>query len=181
MTAPLRPAGSPPSTGYRPDPAAGLDSIRRVIAQACAHAEREPSSVTLVAVSKTVSIEIVERAIEAAHGVYAENRVQEAQGKWSKLRERHPDVQLHLLGPLQSNKVRDAVAVFDAIHSVDRPGLCRSLARECAKQGRRPELSRLSMGMSADFAEAITYGATHVRVGSAIFGSRPPANTRRAK
>ena len=241
MTAPQWPTESPPSAGHRRDPVAGLRFVRRVVAQACAHAGREPSSVTLVAVSKTVPAEIVERAIEAGQRVYGENRVQEAKGKWSTLRERHPDVQLHLLGPLQSNKVRDAVAVFDAIHSVDRPSLCRALARECAERGRQPELfvqvntgaeaqkagvavgevdgflvacrdtygfdisglmcippadeppaphfrllaeiaarhelSRLSMGMSADCAEAINCGATHVRVGSAIFGSRPSAVT----
>lgn len=241
MTAPLWYPSPATPAGNRPDPVTGLDSIRRVIAQACTHADREPSSVTLVAVSKTVPAEIVERAIEAGHMVYGENRVQEAKGKWPALRERHPEVQLHLLGPLQSNKVRDAVDVFDAIHSVDRPSLCRVLARECADRGSRPELfvqvntgaetqkagvavaeidgflvacrdtydleisglmcippvdeppaphfrllaeiaarhelSRLSMGMSMDFAEAITCGATHVRVGSAIFGSRPPTLT----
>jgi PLP dependent protein len=245
MTAPLWSAGQPLPLGHRPDPVAGLDHIQRIVAQACAQAGREPSSVTLVAASKTVPAEMVERAIEAGHGVYGENRVQEAKGKWPALRERHPDVQLHLLGPLQSNKVRDAMAVFDAIHSVDRPSLCSALARECAKRSRRPELfvqvntgaerqkagvavaevdgflaacrdtydleisglmcippfeeppaphfrrlaeiaarhglSRLSMGMSTDFAEAIICGATHVRVGSAIFGSRPPAVTRSAQ
>ncbi|MGH3914004.1 MAG: YggS family pyridoxal phosphate-dependent enzyme [Pseudonocardiaceae bacterium] len=239
MTTPLWSTGSPPSAEHRPDPVAGLDAVRRAVAQACAGAGREPSSVTLVAASKTVPVEILDRAIEAGHRVYGENRVQEAKAKWPALGERHPDVRLHLLGPLQSNKVRDALAVFDAIHSVDRPSLCRALARECAERGRQPELfvqvntgaeaqkagvavpdvdgfladcrntydleisglmcippadeppaphftllaeiaarhglSQLSMGMSTDFATAIACGATHVRVGSAIFGSRPPA------
>lgn len=245
MTTPLRSAGVPPSAEHRPDPVAGLDAVRRVVAQACARAGREPSSVTLVAASKTVPAEIVERVIEAGHGVYGENRVQEAKAKWPALRAQHPDVRLHLLGSLQSNKVRDAVAVFDAIHSVDRPSLCRALARECAERGRQPELfvqlntgaeaqkagvavadidgfltdcrdtydlqisglmcippadeppvphftllaeiaarhglNHLSMGMSTDFAMAIACGATHVRVGSAIFGSRPPAVQRSAE
>lgn len=245
MTTPLRSAGVPPPAEHRPDPVAGLDAVRRAVAQACAQAGRELSSVMLVAASKTVPAEIVAQAIEAGQRVYGENRVQEARAKWPALRERYPDVRLHLLGQLQSNKVRDAVGVFDAIHSIDRPSLCRALARECAQQGRQPELfvqvntgaeaqkagvavpdidgfltdcrdtyeleigglmclppadeppaphftllaqiaarhglSHLSMGMSTDFATAIACGATHVRVGSAIFGPRPPAVPRSAE
>lgn len=238
MTAPRRSAGPPaPGALDRTDPAAGLGAVRRHVARACAQADRDPASVTLVAASKTVPGEIVDRVIEAGYAVYGENRVQEARDKWPALRKRHPDVRLHLLGPLQSNKVRDAVALFDAIHSVDRPSLCRALARECAERGRQPELfvqvntgteaqkagigvdgvdgfltacrqryqleitglmcippvdeppvphfallariaahhglPHLSMGMSTDFAPAIACGATHVRVGSAIFGARP--------
>jgi pyridoxal phosphate enzyme (YggS family) len=176
--------------------------------------------------------------IAAGQRVFGENRVQEAKGKWPPLQAKHADVSLHLIGPLQSNKARDAVALFDAIHSVDRVSLCEALAREIARQGRNPllfveintgaepqkagvlpqdadafltacrdeysleigglmcippfeeapgphfaltakiakrnGLKLLSMGMSADFATAIQLGATHVRVGSAIFGARPP-------
>lgn len=234
MTGPPRAAPVDGSPGLD----AGLDAVRDEIARACAGAGRDPSSVTLVAVSKTVPVEIVERTVEAGQLVYGENRVQEAKAKWPAVRERHPGVRVHLLGPLQTNKVRDAVALADAIHSVDRPGLCAALARECAVRGRQPELfiqvntgaevqkagvavadvdslvdecrtthgltiaglmcippagaapephftmlagiaarhglGGLSMGMSPDFATAIAHGATHVRVGSAIFGSRPP-------
>lgn len=234
MTTPSR---SPaPGGSHRPDPAIGLDAVRRAVADACARADRDPGSVTLVAASKTVPAEAIDQAIEAGHGVYGENRVQEARSKWPALRDRYPDVELHLLGPLQTNKVREAVALFDVIHSVDRPGLCQALARECARRGRQPELfvqintgaeaqkagvavdavdglltacrqtydleiaglmcippadespaphfallatiaahhglEHLSMGMSTDYASAIECGATHVRVGSAIFGSR---------
>lgn len=237
MTAPLRSSGSVPVDDGA-DVVAALDTVLGEIARACTRASRDPSEVTLIAVSKTVPAQIVERTVEAGHLVYGENRVQEAKGKWPAVREGHPDVRLHLLGPLQTNKVRDAVALVDAIHSVDRPGLCAALARECAVQGRQPELfmqvntgaeeqkagvavaevdallaecrdthgltitglmcippvgeppephfrmlaeiaarhqlSGLSMGMSTDFAAAISCGATHVRVGSAIFGARPP-------
>lgn len=237
MTATSRSNATPAPDGtHRPDPVIGLEAVRRAVADACARAGRDPASVTLVAVSKTVPAEVVEQVIQAGHGVYGENRVQEAKAKWPALRTRFPDVELHLIGPLQTNKVREAVARFDAIHSVDRPGLCQALARECAKLGRQPELflqvntgaeeqkagvdvgavdglltacrqtydleiaglmcippvdepaaphfallatiaahhglELLSMGMSTDFASAIECGATHVRVGSAIFGPR---------
>ena len=214
----------------------GLEHVRAEIARACRDAERDVASVTLVAVSKTFAPEAIEPVIAAGQRVFGENRVQEAKGKWPPLLERHAGIQLHLIGPLQSNKAKEAVALFDAIHSVDRPSLCDALAKEIAKQGRRPTLfveintgaepqkagvlpqdadafltacrdkygltvsglmcippldeapgphfaltakiarrnglTLLSMGMSADFATAISLGATHVRVGSAIFGGR---------
>jgi PLP dependent protein len=215
----------------------GLDYVRSEIARACRDAGRDPAEVTLVAVSKTFSAEIIEPVIAAGQRVFGENRVQEAKAKWPALLGRHANVQLHLIGPLQSNKAKEAVALFDAIHSVDRASLCEALAKEIAKQGRQPALfveintgaepqkagvlpqdadaflaacrdkyrlqisglmcipplddapgphfgltakiarrnglNFLSMGMSADFATAIAFGATHVRVGSAIFGQRP--------
>jgi PLP dependent protein len=227
-----------PDLAPRADPASGLEAVRTAIAEACVRADREPGSVTLVAVTKTVPEDLVERAIVAGQRVFGENRVQEAKAKWVGLRSRYPDLELHLIGPLQTNKARDAVALFDVIQSVDRPRLCEALAEQCRKQERRPRLfvqvntglepqkagvlpedaddllaacretydldvvglmcippahqdpaphfstlagiaarnglSFLSMGMSMDFARAIESGATHVRVGSAIFGSRPP-------
>jgi len=213
-----------------------LAAVRAEIAAACRGAAREPSSVTLIAVSKTFGADAIEPVIAAGQRVFGENRVQEAKAKWPELRSRHPDLELHLIGPLQSNKARDAVALFDAIHSVDRPSLCEALAKEIARQDQRPtlfvevntggepqkagvlpeaadeflkacrehygllisglmcippaneppaphfaltakiaarnSLGLLSMGMSADFATAIAFGATHVRVGTAIFGGR---------
>jgi pyridoxal phosphate enzyme (YggS family) len=215
-----------------------LAAVQRHIAQACAEARRDPGSVTLVAVSKTFAADAVAPVIAAGQRVFGENRVQEAKAKWPELKARHPDVALHLIGPLQSNKAKEAVALFDAIHSVDRPSLCAALAREIDKQGRAPLLfaeintgaepqkagilpeaadaflaacrgtyglsiaglmcippadeapaphfaltakiaarngvTLLSMGMSADYETAIRFGATHVRVGSAIFGARGP-------
>ena len=214
----------------------GLARVRAEIAAACAEAKRDPASVTLIAVSKTFGAEAVAPVIAAGQHVFGENRVQEAKAKWPALRAAHPGIELHLIGPLQSNKAKDAVALFDAIHSVDRPSIAEALAKEIAKQGRHPSLfvevntgeepqkagvlpqdadafikacgeshgltiaglmcippleeapaphfalaakiaarnglKLLSMGMSADFATAIAFGATHVRVGSAIFGSR---------
>jgi hypothetical protein len=216
----------------------GLEHVRADIARACKDACRDPAEVTLVAVSKTFDPEQIEPAIAAGQRVFGENRVQEAKAKWPPLKAKHPGIALHLIGPLQSNKAREAVALFDAIHSVDRPSLCEALAKEITKQGRSPllfveintgaeaqkagvlpqdadaflgqcrdkygltvsglmcippleeapgphfaltakiarrnGLKLLSMGMSADFATAIQLGATHVRVGSAIFGERPP-------
>jgi len=218
--------------------ATGLDNVRAEIARACRDAGRDPAEVTLVAVSKTFTAEAIEPVIDAGQRVFGENRVQEAKGKWLPLLAKHADVSLHLIGPLQSNKARDAVALFDAIHSVDRGSLCEALAREIARQGRKPllfveintgaepqkagvlpqdadaflagcrekhgleigglmcippfddapgphfaltakiarrnGLKLLSMGMSTDFTTAIQLGATHIRVGSAIFGARPP-------
>jgi pyridoxal phosphate enzyme (YggS family) len=214
----------------------GLETVRAEIARACRDAGRDPSDVTLVAVSKTFPPEAIERVIAAGQRVFGENRVQEAKAKWPPLLARHAGLELHLIGPLQSNKAKEAVALFDAIHSVDRASLCQALAKEIARQGRRPllfveintgaepqkagvlpqdadaflkacrdsygltisglmcippfdeapgphfaltakiakrnGLTLLSMGMSADFATAIALGATHVRVGSAIFGER---------
>jgi pyridoxal phosphate enzyme (YggS family) len=194
-------------------------------------------------VSKTFEADAIEPVIAGGQRVFGENRVQEAKRKWPALRERHAGIELHLIGPLQSNKAKEAVALFDAIHSVDRESLCDALAKEIEKQGRTPRLfvqintgaepqkagvlpeeadaflaaareryglsisglmcippvdeppgphfaltatiakrnglALLSMGMSADFATAIAFGATHVRVGSAIFGSRTPLGASR--
>jgi PLP dependent protein len=218
------------------DPVAGLAAVRREIAEACATAGRRPEEVTLVAVSKTFGPEAIVPVIAAGQHVFGENRVQEALAKWPPLRESHPGVELHLIGPLQSNKAREAVGLFDAIHAIDRPSVCRTVAKEIERQGRHPTLfveintgaepqkagvlpenadvfiaaardayglaisglmcipphdeapaphfaltakiaarngcPLLSMGMSADFAIAVRFGATHVRVGSAIFGHR---------
>ena len=218
------------------DTAARLAAVSSDIARACRDANREVSSVTLVAVSKTFSADAIEPVIDAGHRVFGENRVQEASGKWPALQAKHEKIELHLIGPLQSNKAKEAVALFDAIHSVDRDSLCVALSKEITRQGRTPllfaqintggeeqkagvlpqdadaflkhcadqfglkisglmcippideaagphfaltakiakrnGLKLLSMGMSADFATAIELGATHVRVGSAIFGER---------
>ena len=214
----------------------GIEAVRAEIARACRDANRDPAEVTLIAVSKTHGADLIEPVIAAGQRVFGENRVQEAKAKWPALMEKHPGLSLHLIGPLQSNKAKEAVALFDAIHSVDRPSLCAALAKEIEKQNRKPQLfveintgaeaqkagvlpqdadlflsacrdtygleiaglmcippfdeapgphfaltakiakrnglKLLSMGMSADFATAIQLGATHVRVGSAIFGAR---------
>jgi pyridoxal phosphate enzyme (YggS family) len=214
----------------------GLEHVRAEIARACRDAGRDVGDVTLVAVSKTHDADMIEPAIAAGQRVFGENRVQEAKSKWPPLLEKHPGIELHLIGPLQSNKAKEAVALFTAIHSVDRASLCEALAKEIAKQERQPllfaeintgaepqkagvlpqdadaflkacretygltmsglmcippaneapgphfaltakiakrnGLRLLSMGMSADFAVAISLGATHVRIGSAIFGER---------
>ncbi len=216
--------------------ARGLESVRRSIEAACRRAERDPFGVTLVAVSKTEDGNAVTQALSAGQRVFGENRVQEAQGKFPPLREAWPNLSLHLIGPLQTNKAEDAVRLFDVIESLDRPKLARSLARSMAKLDRRPAcflqvntgeepqkagclpaeleplyrlahaelgldvrglmcippadeppaphfqflrqrardlgLPLLSMGMSADFETAILLGATHIRVGTAIFGQR---------
>jgi PLP dependent protein len=217
----------------------GLTAVRQEIAQACHNAGRDPASVTLVAISKTFGAEAIEPVIAAGQRIFGENRVQEAKAKWPPLMARHEGLELHLVGPLQSNKAKDAVALFDAIHSVDRASLAEALANEIAKQALRPllfveintgaepqksgvlpqdadtfltacrdryslaisglmcippfdeapaphfaltaqiarrnGLQLLSMGMSADFETAIAFGATHVRVGTAIFGARSSA------
>ena len=214
----------------------GLLAVEQDIARACQQARRDRSSVTLIAVSKTFDAGAISPVIEAGQRVFGENRVQEAKTKWPGLISAYPDLALHLIGPLQSNKAREAVALFDAIHSVDRPSICEALAKEIFSQKRAPQLfvqlntgeepqkagvapaeadgfiascrekyglaisglmcippvddapaphfaltakiaarnglKNLSMGMSADFAIAIQFGATHVRVGSAIFGKR---------
>jgi len=220
----------------RADVAANLAAMKARIAAAEAAAGRAPGSVTLVAVAKTHPAEVVAEAIAAGQRSFGENRVQEAKAKWPGLRARHPGLALHLIGPLQTNKVREAVALFDVIESVDRPKLARVLAAEMARAGRdlpclvevntgaepqkagvlprdadrfiaacreehglrieglmcvppvdeepalhfallaeiarRNGLARLSMGMTADFETAIRLGATHVRIGTAIFGPR---------
>ncbi len=213
-----------------------LAAVRERIARTAHDAERDPASVTLVCVSKTFSAEHIVPALEAGERVFGENRVQEAQGKWPDLRERYPGLNLHLIGPLQSNKADDAVATFDTIETVDRPKIVKALAVAVQKAGRCPAfyvqintgaepqkagvlpeeadaflascrdahglavaglmcippvddqasphfallatiaarngVAGLSMGMSADYELAIPLGATNVRVGSAIFGSR---------
>src|SRR5690349_17363516 len=126
------------------DTAARLAAVSSDIARACRDAKRSVSDVTLVAVSKTFSADAIEPVIEVGHRVFGENRVQEAKTKWPALREkhavRHEKLALHLIGPLQSNKAKEAVALFDAIHSVDRDSLCKALAKEIEKQGRKPRL-----------------------------------------
>jgi len=210
--------------------------VEQDIARACQQARRDRASVTLIAVSKTFDAGAISPVIEAGQRIFGENRVQEARTKWPGLISAYPDLALHLIGPLQSNKAREAVALFGAIHSVDRPSICEALAKEIFSQKRAPQLfvqlntgeepqkagvapaeadafiascrekyglaisglmcippvddapaphfaltakiaarnglKYLSMGMSADFAIAIQFGATHVRVGSAIFGTR---------
>ncbi|MGH6685046.1 MAG: YggS family pyridoxal phosphate-dependent enzyme, partial [Pseudolabrys sp.] len=118
----------------------GLENVRTEIARAALDAGRDPASVTLVAVSKTFPPEAIEPVIAAGQRVFGENRVQEAKGKWPALMAKHAGIALHLIGPLQSNKAKEAVALFDAIHSVDRASLCEALAKEIEKQSRRPLL-----------------------------------------
>src|SRR5438045_4891966 len=120
--------------------AGALARVREEIAAACAEARRDAASVTLIAVSKTFGPEAIEPVIAAGQRVFGENRVQEAKAKWPDLIARHPGIELHLVGPLQSNKAKEAVALFDAIHAVDRPSLAEALAKEIARQGRAPTL-----------------------------------------
>ncbi len=213
-----------------------LHAVKAKIANAQREAKRQPGAVTLVAVSKTFAAEDIRPVIEAGQRVFGENRVQEAQGKWPALKQAFPDLELHLIGPLQSNKAKEAVALFDVIETVDREKIAAELAKEITRQGRAPKLyvqvntgsesqkagiepreavafvercrdvhglaieglmcippaeenpgphfalleklareagvEKLSMGMSGDYETAIALGATSVRVGSAIFGSR---------
>jgi PLP dependent protein len=213
-----------------------LRDVLSDIADAARASGRDEADVKLVAVTKTVPRDVIEQAIELGQRRFGENRVQEAQSKYPALRARHPDLELHLIGPLQSNKVRDAVELFDVIESLDRPKLAAALAAEFKRSGKRPRLlvqvntgeepqkagvlpaetpafvaacrdahglaidglmcippvdeepslhfallaklaaglglKELSMGMSGDFAKAIAFGATYVRVGTAIFGAR---------
>lgn len=217
-------------------PAAALAEVRSRIAAAARESGRDPASVHLIAVSKTFDAEHIIPVLDAGHRVFGENRVQEAKAKWPDLRARYPGTELHLIGPLQSNKTREAVELFDAIHTVDRPKIAKAIADEQTRQGKRLKLfievntgeepqkagiaprdtaaflahcngdlgleiaglmcippveeepavhfaflaklarelglPELSMGMSSDFETAIQFGATHVRVGSAIFGAR---------
>jgi pyridoxal phosphate enzyme (YggS family) len=216
-------------------PQMSLLDIRSRIAAAEAAAGRAPGSVKLIAVSKVQPLERIEAVLSEGHRLFGENRVQEAAGKWPALRERFPGTEVHLIGPLQTNKARQAMTLFEAIHSVDRLRLAQTLARlaqefghcpdlfvqvntgeepqkagvapaeadafiaECraldlpvvglmcippvdeeptlhfallAKIAARNGLSGLSMGMSDDFERAIAQGATHVRIGSALFGAR---------
>lgn len=213
-----------------------LEAIRASVARAARDFGRKPQSVTLIAVSKTKPAEQIAEVLEAGQRVFGENYVQEAKAKWPALKARFPDAELHMIGPLQSNKAREAVELFDAIHSLDRESLAKELVREITRAGRAPRLfvqvntgeepqkggiapgetdaflarcrdvhglaieglmcippeaeppsphfallakiaarnglKGLSMGMSADYEAAIQLGATHVRVGSAIFGAR---------
>ncbi|HEY4113043.1 MAG TPA: YggS family pyridoxal phosphate-dependent enzyme [Rhizomicrobium sp.] len=219
-----------------PSPADALTQVLARIAHARAAAIAPAPSTTLVAVTKTHGPERLRPVLEAGHRVFGENRVQEAKAKWPELKREYPDVQLHLIGPLQTNKVREAVELFDAIETLDRPKLAHALAAELARIGKNPtlfiqvntgeepqkagvapadapafvalcrdelhlpvqglmcippvdeapaphfallqkmagemNLPLLSMGMSDDFETAIKFGATHVRVGTAIFGTR---------
>src|SRR5690242_12736229 len=118
----------------------GLPAVRAEIARACRDFNRDPASVTLIAVSKTFDAGAIEPVIAAGQTVFGENRVQEAKAKWPPLKENHAGLELHLIGPLQSNKARDAVALFDAIHSVDRDSLCETLAKEIVRQNCKPLL-----------------------------------------
>lgn len=117
-----------------------LDATRSAIARAAQDCGRDPAAVTLVCVTKTFPAEDVVPLLEAGHRVYGENRVQEAMGKWPSLRERFPDIELHLIGPLQSNKTREAVETFDVIQSVDREKIAKALAEEIARSGKHPRL-----------------------------------------
>ena len=218
------------------DATQGLAEVKANIAEAEREAGRAAGSVTLVAVSKTFGADAIAPVIEAGQRVFGENRVQEAQAKWPELKARYGGIELHLIGPLQSNKAKDAVALFDVIESVDREKIAAELAREMRRQDRHPALyvqvntglepqkagidpretaafiarcrdihgleieglmcippadenpgphfalleklareagvRNVSMGMSGDYETAVAFGATHVRVGSAIFGSR---------
>jgi pyridoxal phosphate enzyme (YggS family) len=216
--------------------AEGLKEVRDKIAKAAKEAGRDPSDITLVAVGKTFDAAAMRAAVAAGQRAFGENRVQEAQGKWPAIKAERTDIELHLIGPLQSNKAKDALALFDVIHSLDRESLAAELSKLKAKTARMPKLlvqvntgaeeqkagvlpedadafiarcrdvhgltieglmcipplaenpaphfallekiarrnglKELSMGMSADFESAIKFGATYVRVGSAIFGER---------
>lgn len=213
-----------------------LENVKEQMRLACKEAGRSGDDVELIAVSKRFEADAIMPVLETGHRVFGENRVQEAQGKWPSLRAQYSDIELHLIGPLQSNKAGDAVALFDVIHTVDREKIAQALKKEIDKQGKQIELliqvntgqepqkagidpletkdftnfcrdelglsiaglmcippvneeaalhfallkkiadelglAKTSMGMSADFETAIALGATYIRVGSAIFGSR---------
>jgi PLP dependent protein len=236
----LRLAGSQDFAGSSTnmtDITARYREIQARIAAAALEAGRDISGITLIAVSKTFAAEAIRPLLGLGHVAFGENRVQEAKAKWPALQKDFPAAQLHLIGPLQSNKAGEAIELFDTIHSLDRESLASTLARELPRLDRRPELfvqvntglepqksgvapadtlafvdrcrdhhklqiaglmcippeheepsvhfallarlardcglARLSMGMSGDFETAISFGATHIRVGSAIFGTRP--------
>ena len=213
-----------------------LDAVKEQISVAAKSANRSPDDITLIAVSKNFEVDDIRPVLEAGQRIFGENRVQEAQKKWPSLKDEFANVELHLIGPLQSNKAKDAVALFDAIHTVDRPKIARVISKEIENSGRNPRLfiqvntgeeeqkagvypadlkefynlctnelklkitglmcippkdeepaihfaflserakelglKELSMGMSSDFETAIEMGATHIRVGTAIFGTR---------
>ena len=117
-----------------------LTQVRQEIESACTEAGRAPGLVNLVAISKTFAADAILPVLHEGQRVFGENRVQEARAKWPPLRDRFPDVELHLVGPLQSNKAKEAVALFHAIHSVDRPSICQALAKEIKSQGKHPQL-----------------------------------------
>src|SRR5216684_4875373 len=133
----MAPQISSPITPHLPN---GLATVEQEIARACKEARRDRASVTLIAVSKTFGAETIVPVIEAGQRVFGENRVQEAKAKWPGLISAYPGIALHLIGPLQSNKAREAVALFDAIHSVDSPSICEALAKEIVSQKRQPQL-----------------------------------------
>jgi len=226
------------TTETQTDIAANIEAVQAKIAEAATDAGRDPAAVSLIAVSKSHPGSAAAAALAAGHRVFGENRVQEAQEKWPPLKADYPDAVVHLIGPLQTNKTADAVALFDVIQTLDREKLARSLAKEIDRLGRAPDLfvqvntgeepqkagvlpleadsfikkcrdemglpvvglmcippidenpalhfalladmaarnglDRLSMGMSADFETAVRLGATEVRVGTAIFGTRAP-------
>src|SRR6202167_3479459 len=118
----------------------GLAAVEEAVARACKEARRDRASVNLIAVSKTFDADAIEPVIKAGQVVFGENRVQEARSKWPGLMSAYAGISLHLIGPLQSNKTKEAVALFDAIHSVDRPSICEALAKEIVSQQRRPDL-----------------------------------------
>jgi len=218
------------------DPQQALAKVNQSIAAAARDDGRERSDVHLIAVSKTFDVDAIRPILEAGQRAFGENRVQEAASKWPGLRKEFSDIDLHLIGPLQSNKARQAVELFDAIHTIDRPKIAQAIASEMQAQGKTPKLfiqvntgeepqkagitpaesgdfvrhcqetlniaiaglmcippvdeepgvhfallgelardcglAQLSMGMSSDYEIAVAFGATHVRVGSAIFGTR---------
>jgi PLP dependent protein len=226
------------NTETHTDIAANLAAVQAQIAASAADTGRDPTAVSLIAVSKSHPASAAAAALAAGHRVFGENRVQEAQEKWPALKAQYPDAVVHLIGPLQTNKTADAVALFDVIQTLDREKLARTLAKEMERLGRAPDLfvqvntgaepqkagvlplaaddfikksrdemglpvvglmcippvdenpalhfalladmaarnglERLSMGMSADFETAVRLGATEVRVGTAIFGTREP-------
>src|SRR3979409_247768 len=133
----MAPQNPSPLTAHLPN---GLATVEQDIARACKEARRERATVTLIAVSKTFDAPAISPIIDAGQRVFGENRVQEAKAKWPELMSAYPDIALHLIGPLQSNKAKEAVALFDAIHSVDRPSICEALAKEINSQKRQPEL-----------------------------------------
>src|ERR1700694_3468761 len=160
-----------------------LRAVHERIARACREARRDPASVTLVAISKTSGPEAIEPVIACGQRVFGENRVQVAKGKWPALRARHPGLELHLVGPLQSNKAKEAVALFDAIHSVDRPSICEALAKEINSQKKQPELfvqlntgeEPQKAGVAPGEADAFIAGCRE-KYGFGVFGLmwRPP-------
>jgi len=224
------------------DVAERIRAVRARIADAARAVGRDPAAVTLVAVGKAQPEERIQAALAAGQRVFGENYVQEAKARWAAPRPAWQGLQLHMVGPIQTNKVKDVVALFDVVETLDRPKLAQALAREMARQERRPacfvqvntgeeaqkagvwpadadafiaacredlglpvvglmaippedeepslhfallakiaarnDLAKLSMGMSADFEVAVHFGATHVRVGSALFGARPPKAAR---